>query len=61
MLGIGHWPLDPVRITENMCFSVEPNPTTKDGKMGGFLGDTFVVAKSGARCLNKYPAELTIN
>jgi Xaa-Pro dipeptidase len=60
VLGISHWPLDPIAIKENMCFSVEPNPTTRDRKVGGFLGDTFVVTKKGCVCLNKYPAELTV-
>jgi Xaa-Pro dipeptidase len=60
VLGISHWPLDPIPIVENMCFSVEPNPTTKNGRMGGFLGDTFVVTKKGSVCLNEYPAELTV-
>jgi Xaa-Pro aminopeptidase len=60
VLGIGHWPLDPIVIEEGMCFSVEPNPTTKDKRIGAFLGDTFVVKKNGSERLNKFPVQLSV-
>ena len=60
MIGSDKWPLDPIDLKLGMCFSVEPNPVTKDKKMGIFLGDTFVVTKKGCECLNKFPPELSI-
>jgi Xaa-Pro aminopeptidase len=60
VIGLDKWPLEPVEIREGMCFSVEPNPVTQDRKIGGFLGDTFLVTKKGSVCLNQYPAELTV-
>lgn len=60
VIGLDRWPLEPIEIREGMCFSVEPNPVTKDRRIGAFIGDTFLVAKEGSVCLNEYPAELTI-
>jgi len=60
VIGLDRWPLESIEILEGMCFSVEPNPVTKDRKLGAFIGDTFVVTKKGSVCLNEYPAELTV-
>jgi len=60
VIGMDKWPFEPIAIREGMCFVVEPNPVTKDRKMGAFVGDTFAVTKSGSLCLNEYPAELTV-
>ena len=60
MIGSDRWPLDPIDLKLGMLFSVEPNPVTKDKKMGVFLGDTFVVTEKGCDCLNKFPPEFSI-
>lgn len=55
------WPMDLKQVlVPGNCFVVEPNPAVEDKFAGLFIGDTFVVTENGARCLNRYPPELTI-
>ncbi len=55
------WPVNlEQKLVVGNCFVVEPNPAVEEKFAGLFIGDTFVVTESGARCLNRYPPDLTI-
>jgi Xaa-Pro aminopeptidase len=43
-----------------MVLMPEPNPITADGRMGMFVGHTFIVTETGRECVDDWPLELTV-
>lgn len=55
------WPMDLEQVfVPGNCFAVEPNPSVDEKYAGLFIGDTWVVTETGSKCLNRFPADLTI-
>lgn len=59
-VGTAHRPDKDVVLAPNMALVVEIHPCTADLLRGVFLGDTFVITETGARCINQQPPELTV-
>ena len=43
-----------------MVLMPEPNPISADGRMGMFVGHTFIVTEDGKECVDDWPLELTV-
>lgn len=43
-----------------MVIMAEPNPITADGRLGMFVGHTFIVTENGRECVDDWPIELTV-
>ncbi|MFP6891305.1 MAG: hypothetical protein VCF07_16450 [Nitrospinota bacterium] len=38
----------------------EPNPATKDGRLGMFFGPTYIITENGNEAVTKYPFDLPV-
>ena len=47
-------------LQAGMVIMSEPNPATKDGRLGMFFGRTYIITESGNEAVTKYPFELTV-
>ena len=43
-----------------MVLMPEPNPISADGRLGMFVGHTFIVTETGKECVDSWPLELTV-
>ncbi|NNE89757.1 MAG: aminopeptidase P family protein [Silicimonas sp.] len=46
-------------LKPGMVLMPEPNPITADGRLGMFVGHTFIVTEDGRECVDEWPLELT--
>lgn len=60
MAGMAGLPQPPIIFEPNMVFVPELHVADKAWTRGVFICDTVVVTKDKPRCLNKYPAQVTI-
>jgi Xaa-Pro aminopeptidase len=47
-------------LQPGMVIMSEPNPATKDGRLGVFFGRTYVITESGNELVTRHPFELPI-
>ncbi len=47
-------------IQPGMILMSEPNPATKDGRLGMFFGRTYIITENGNEAVTKYPFELPV-
>lgn len=47
-------------LRPGMVLMPEPNPITADGRLGMFVGHTFIVTEDGRECVDDWPLELTV-
>jgi len=59
-VGTSHRPDKDVTLAPNMGLCVEIHPCSEDRKKGVFLGDTWLITETGARPINKLPAQLYV-
>lgn len=43
-----------------MVIMAEPNPITADGRLGMFVGHTFIVTRDGRECVDDFALELVV-
>lgn len=56
---LGAKPFEEV-LKPGMVLMPEPNPITADGRLGMFVGHTFIVTEDGRECVDDWPLELTV-
>lgn len=47
-------------LRPGMVLMPEPNPISADGRLGMFVGHTFIVTETGRECVDDWPLELTV-
>jgi Xaa-Pro aminopeptidase len=47
-------------LRPGMVIMAEPTPITADGRLGMFLGHTFIVTQTGWECVDAFPWELVV-
>ncbi len=47
-------------LQPGMVIMSEPNPITPDGRLGSFIGRTYIITETGHERVTKYPLELTV-
>lgn len=47
-------------VRPGMVLMPEPNPISADGRLGMFVGHTFIVTETGRECVDDWPLELTV-
>ncbi len=47
-------------LKPGMVLMPEPNPISADGRLGMFVGHTFIVTEDGRECVDDWPIELTV-
>ncbi len=47
-------------LQAGMVIMSEPNPATKDGRLGMFFGRTYIITENGNELVTKYPFELPV-
>jgi Xaa-Pro dipeptidase len=47
-------------LRPGMVLMPEPNPISADGRLGMFVGHTFIVTEDGKECVDDWPLELTV-
>ncbi len=47
-------------LRPGMVLMPEPNPISADGRLGMFVGHTFIVTDAGRECVDDWPLELTV-
>ena len=47
-------------LKPGMVIMSEPNPITPDGRLGSFIGRTYIITETGHERVTNYPLELTV-
>jgi len=47
-------------LQAGMVIMSEPNPATKDGRLGMFFGRTYIITENGNEAVTKYPFDLPV-